>query len=339
MKHCYLLIATILAFSCAPSKETKRDRFFMQGNHELANQNYDQAVDFYTKSIENDQNFAKAFNNRGVARLEDGHPYEAIQDYNQAILIDPQYYDAVFNRAYAYESVGKLESALNDVGFLESVYPDSAYVHFYKGLLQTSNREYQAGLQSFHRSIALDSTNMESYVNLATLCFFTDDLDSARHWLKYVLKKTPNEPNAYNTMSQIYLAEGDHQNALITINHALQIVPQEPYFLNNRGLVYLEMKDYDKALKDINKSILLNPGNAWAYRNKGIYYLTQGNYDRAIELLNDAIKRNEFIDEVFAYLGEAYLAKGNSQEACTQWARGAEVKEKRSKQLLAQHCN
>lgn len=333
----YLILLFLI--SCVDSKETKRDRFFQQGNYALANQSYDEAVDFYTKSIENDTDFASAYNNRGVARIEDGHPYEAIQDYNQAIAINPNYYEAFFNRAYAYENVGKLKNALEDIDFLESVYPDSAYIYFYKGILQTGTREYEEGIHSFHQSIRLDTSNMESFVNLATLYFFNNQMDSSRYWLKYIMKRSPNEPNAYNTMSQIYLSENDHKNALLMINQALNIVPQEPYFLNNRGQVYLEMGEDEKAVKDINKSILLDPQNAWAYRNKAIYYLRKDQPNEAIKLLESALARNKFIDEVYSYLGEAYFTKQENQKACDFWKKGMELKEKRSIDFYSSRCN
>jgi tetratricopeptide (TPR) repeat protein len=328
----------LLTIGCAPSKETKRDRFFIQGNDALANQEYDQAISFYTRSLEADPDFALAYNNRGVARIEDGHPYEAIQDYNQAILIDPEYYEAYFNRAYANEEIGRLQKALEDVNFLQAIYPDSAYIPFYKGIIYTNERSYEAGIRSFQDAIALDGSNIEAYVNLATLYFFNDQPDSSKYWLRFVLKQMPDEPNAYNTMSQIYLKEGDHQNALITINRALELVPQEPYFLNNRGQVYLAMQQYEKTLEDINRSILQDPTNAWAYRNKGIYHLRNGNYTEAIRLLNEALSRDAFIDEVYSYLGEAYLELGEQEQACSQWKKGEELKENQSTVWLERYC-
>lgn len=333
MNKILLLIIVVLS-ACSPGKETKRDRFFIQGNEALANQDYNLAIDFYTLSIENDPKFANAFNNRGVAHLEDGHAPEAVLDYNQAIILNPQYFDAIFNRAYAYEYMGNIDNALQDVQALEKAFPDSAYVYFYKGLLQTNARSYKEGITSFQKSLALDDTNLETYINLATLYYFSGQLDSAKSWLKDVLKQNPEEANAYNTYSQIYLSEGDHQNALIAINRALQIVPREPYFMNNRGQVYLEMVDLDRALEDINASILRDPSNAWAYRNKGRYYLAKGEYRQAAKLLEDAASRTKFIDDLYSYLGEAYLELGEKQKACEAWQKGTAMKEKRSGDLM-----
>ena len=51
----------------------------------------------YDQALKEDPNYAEALNNRGVARIESGHPYEAIIDYNKAIVMSPQYLDALFN--------------------------------------------------------------------------------------------------------------------------------------------------------------------------------------------------------------------------------------------------
>jgi len=278
------LSVVLILSGCNPGKKTERDRFFLLGNEALGNREYDEAVKLYTQSIQADPNFASAYNNRGVAKVEDGRAHEAILDYNRAIEIDSLYKDAKFNRIYALEEVGRIDDAYDDLLELERIYGDSAYIYFYKGLLETKLKDYEAGKGSFHKAISLDTTNSESYVNLATLYYFQNNLDSAQYWLKYVLKRDPNEANAYNTLSQVFLAQGEYTLALGALNQALKIVPREPYFLNNRGYVYLFMDSLEIALKDINKSILANPMNAWAYRNKGIYYPKKGDYQEAIRL-------------------------------------------------------
>ncbi|XOV94553.1 MAG: tetratricopeptide repeat protein [Bacteroidota bacterium] len=328
----------IVVFSCNSGK-TERDRFFLLGNESLEIKEYDDAINFYTQSIQADPNFAAAYNNRGVAKVEDGNPHEAILDYNRAIEIDSAYRDAKFNRIYALEEVGRIDDAFEDLIELEKFYSDSAYIHFYKGLLQTKLKDYDAGKVSFKKAIALDSTNSESYVNLATLHYFQNDLDSAQYWLKYVLKRDPNEANAYNTLSQVFVAEGEYSLALGALNQALKIVPREPYFLNNRGFVYLQMDSLELGLEDINRSILTNPMNAWAYRNKGIYHLRKGNYDVAIRLFEDALRREAFLDEIYSYLGEAFYANGDKEKACESWTTGIDQKEHRSGALAKQFCN
>ena len=257
MKRIWIIGLLFLA-ACA-SDEIKRDRFFLQGNEALNNRDYRSAIDYYTRAINLDKDFARAYNNRGVAQIESGHTYEAIQDYNLALGLDPEYQDALFNRAYAYEEVGRIDDALGDVAQVKLKYPDSAYVYFYEGLLQSKLRLYDESFISFQKAAELDPMNEEIDINLATLLYFKEELDSAKVLLMDVLRVNPQQLNALNTLSQLYLKEGDVQNSLITIDRAIQLQPSDPYLLNNRGQIYLEMGDLEKGLEDINKSILQDP--------------------------------------------------------------------------------
>lgn len=328
----------LILFSCNVSEKTKRDQFFMKANEQLDLMEFQEAIRLYDLALELDPQFAEGLNNRGVAKVEAGRPEEAILDYNEAIGLNQDYYEAIFNRAYAYEQMGRYDKSLADIATLEQVFPDSAYLHFYKGILLNSKREYNSAVTSFKRAISLNPANLEARVNLATVYFFMELLDSARQELRVVLKENPAESNAYNTFSQVYLAESDFQNALISINRALEIIPQEPYFLNNRGFVYLQMDSLNLALADINRSISIDPLNAWAYRNKGIYYLKTNDPAQAIRLFQDAINRKVFIDEVYAYLGEAQWRSNLKTEACGSWRKGAELQEVRSKSYLQINC-
>jgi len=327
----------LFLLGCA-SEEVKRDRFFLQGNIALKAREYDKAVGFYTQALAVDKDFARAYNNRGVARIEDDHAYEAIQDYNMAILLDSSYYDAIFNRAYAYERVGRTEDALSDLMIVKKAFPDSAYVYFYEGLLHSRLRAYSASMGSFQKALQLDPANQETLINMATLYYFQEQMDSAKALLNEVLLKYPNEASALNTLSQVYLKEENYQNALTTVNQALNIQPSEPYFLNNRGQIYLEMNELDLAAKDINRSILIDPSNAWAYRNKGIYFLKSGDPEQAIRLFQEVINRPEFVDEVYSFLGKAYLEQDQLAQACESWRQGIDNHEASSQRLWELNC-
>jgi len=324
-----LLISTLLLAGCM-SDEDKRNGFFVQGNQALERGAFKEAIEHYTNSLKVDPTFADALNNRGVAHMERGNAYDALADYNQALSINPNHDECRMNRAYALEFIGQYTNALGDVNFLLVKSQDSAFLHFYKGLVLTKIRDYKAALVAFNRSMDLGMDQVETGVNVATIHYFMGSNDSTRYYLDKVFAQIPKEPNALNTLSQLLLSEGKFTESLYAIEQALEVAPKEPFFLNNRGLVYIEMGLFDRGLEDINQSILLNPENGWAYRNKGIYYFRKGEFDRAIELFQRALDTREFIDELHYYYGMAHAALGNATAACEQWKLGKEKGEKRS---------
>ena len=271
--------------------------------------------------------------------MELGHPYEAIIDYNQAVVIETDYLDALFNRAYAYEDIGQFQNALDDVNDLKNLRPDSAFVYFYEGLVLTKLKKYDQAYTSLKRADRLDPLNPETLVNIATIHYFKNEMAEAGVKVQEALNLQPDNANAYNLLSLIALYRKDFVNALVEINRALDEVPGEPFFLNNRGYVYLQMDSLELAIEDINRSIVLNPSNGWAYRNKGIYQLKSGNIVQAINLFERAIQTGDFIDEIYYYLGTAHKSNQDLRSACTSWQKGSQSNEISSKRMLAQNCD
>lgn len=334
--HKLLPLLAIICISCL-SDQGKRDDFFIQGNEALGTGEFETAIEHYTNAIQIDGEFDEALNNRGVALIESGHPHEAIIDYNLALQIDPAYDECRLNRAYAYEQIGQFQNAFDDIDMLVNESPDSAYLHFYHGLVLSKMKKFEASLNSFKTAINLGDVSADALVNIATLHYFTGRFDLAKQYIDQAFELEPQQPNGYNTLSQVLLAEGDKNGALFSIGRALELVPREPYFLNNRGLVYLEMDSLELGLKDINRSILLNPDNGWAYRNKGIYYSKKGNLKKAIEMFERSIDSHEFIDEVYYYLGKTYLEVGDGAKACEAWKNGLANGERRC-EVMAIAC-
>lgn len=338
MTRNFQFILTLAILMSCESSQDRRDRFFSKGNQALANEQYEKAVQLYTESIKADPSYPKALNNRGVAHMELGHPHEAILDYNKAISIRNSYLDALFNRAYAYEEINQLDNALQDVAQINKMKPDSAFVYFYKGLVLTKYRKYSEAYSNFLIADSLNPYNPQTIVNMATVIFFLNKLDSAKNLLEQALMLNPEDANATNLESLIALKNGDYETALTKINVSLEAVPNEPFFLNNRGYVYLEMDSLELAIEDINRSIVLNPNNGWAYRNKGIYHLRKKNYPKARNLFERALRTNDFIDEIYHYLGTTYFLEGNRKKACEIWSQGKSEMEVESENLFRQNC-
>lgn len=337
-KNFILLIISIFLTGCESSEE-RTQRFFHLGNRALQDGFYEQSIEFYNQALKETPNYAAALNNRGVARIESDHPYEAILDYNQAIQIDPDYLDALFNRAYAYEEIGQYKNALKDVQLIQTIRPDSAFVHFYQGLVETKMRKYNEALLSFHKADSLNPLNPETIINKATIYYFLEDYTFAENLVNDALELSNEDANAYSLLSLIEMKKENYESSLAEINRALDIVPGEPYFLNNRGFIYLQMDSLSAAIEDINRSIVLNPKNGWAYRNKGIYLTKTGDYEEALNLFNRAIQSKEFIDELYFYLGVAHLKLNNKAAACEAWKKGVELNEVSSQQMLDQNCD
>ncbi|MDH5607862.1 MAG: tetratricopeptide repeat protein [Cyclobacteriaceae bacterium] len=319
MKRLLPLLLTLLVACDTPT--IKRDRFFLLGNQALGNKEYSQAERYFTQALEIDPSFARAFNNRGVVKMQDERPFEAILDYNQALLIQPVYWDAQLNRIQALEATHQYERGLNEIAEMELSFPDSAKVFVMKGLLLTKTMDYMAATSAFEQVLRLDQNHPDVPVNLATLAYLKGNHREAIERLLALTGTQSDKPEAWNTLNQAYLANGDLGKALDAIQTAIKLEPADPYYLNNRGFTYLMMDSLNLALSDINQSIVRDPENQWAYRNKGIYFLKKGEPQQAITYFLGVIESGQYVENIYQYLADAYKANGQPDLADASYAK------------------
>ncbi len=84
-------------------------------------QDYKEAIKLYTKAIDKDPKFAKAYCNRGSARNDMNDEQGALEDCSKAIELDPGYAFAYFVRGYSKNKSGDKQGALEDLNTAEKL--------------------------------------------------------------------------------------------------------------------------------------------------------------------------------------------------------------------------
>ena len=105
-----VILTTILLVGCvSPVQE-----YFNKGIAYYDQGEFDEAIEEFTEAIELDPEYAIAYYNRGWAYDEKGEYDEAIADYNKAIELDPELDVAYFTRGFLYMALGEKEKAISD---------------------------------------------------------------------------------------------------------------------------------------------------------------------------------------------------------------------------------
>jgi tetratricopeptide (TPR) repeat protein len=109
---CLVLFVSVV--NCYGAKG-KAEEFFEQGKKFSSVENFDQAIDNYSKAIKINPKFAKAYNNRGTAYILKKQYDLAIADFTKAIELDPKNGKAYHNRAIVYSYQGETDKARQDL--------------------------------------------------------------------------------------------------------------------------------------------------------------------------------------------------------------------------------
>lgn len=84
----------------------------------FSEQNYDRAIELYTKAIEKNPKNAVLYANRSIANLRLENFGYALSDASMSIELDKSYTKAFYRRAASYMSLGKYKLALKDFEYV-----------------------------------------------------------------------------------------------------------------------------------------------------------------------------------------------------------------------------
>lgn len=192
------------------------------------------------------------------------------------------------------------------------------------GLVQFNNNQFEKGVESMHKAIAMDSTNYKPYYNLANAYNAAKQYDSAVYYYEKTTTKKASLPYPYLYLAQIYTSQAQTYPAILNLTQFIRLDSNkvEPYF--RRALLYTHQAEFKSALKDWNKVIALDPANNEALRNRGLTHFYLEQFEKAIEDFTVALASNE---EPYTLInrGYSYYLSGQSELALADLNKGLDV--------------
>jgi len=101
-----LLLWVLMAANALPYRPSFAEDYldyYEQGEFALRVQKWDRAIEFFTKSIQDNPNFFVAYHNRAIAYSKKGEYNKSIQDLKKATQLNPDYPDAYGLLGLVYE--------------------------------------------------------------------------------------------------------------------------------------------------------------------------------------------------------------------------------------------
>jgi tetratricopeptide (TPR) repeat protein len=257
---------------------------------------HDEAIALYDQVLRKDTINYEAYVYRGLSYYEAGKTQKAYDDYSKAISMYPDSSLAYHHRAILlYAALYTDESIYDNTKAIELAKNDTLRMIAFgnRGNAKQQKRDFQGAFEDYSRAYILDTNDISTLNNMATVLDELGRVDDAVKYLKKIIQKDSSFVGAYVNLGFQSNKQGKYKEALGYFDKALRIEKDEPLSLNNRGLTRYYLKDYDGALKDINLSISIYPGNAYAYKNRALVYLAQNKKEQACSDLQKALD-NEF---------------------------------------------
>lgn len=217
--------------------------------------------------------------------------WKAIESYEKAIELDPNYALAYAGLADAYGGLGGVW------GFVSPT--------------ETVPKSRAAAL----RAIELDETLAEAHAALAGCKFFEWNWEEAERELKRALELNPNIPGAHAFLGGLLQGRGRFNEAIAARRQAQKLDPLRPDFTAYLGYPYFLAHQYDQAIACYRQALEMDPKYFWASLWLGEVFVQQGEYDKAISEINKAVNLSGRNVRTVAELAYAYAVSGKRDEA------------------------
>ena len=268
------------------------------------------AIEDYNQAIKINPNYAPAYNNRGNVRAELGNKQGAIDDYNQVIRINPNYALAYYNRGIVRDELGDKQGAIDDYNLAIKINPNDAQAYYNRGYVRNELGNKQGAIDDFNLAIKINPNLAQAYINRGNVRSELGNKQGAIADYTQAIKINPNDAYAYYNRGNAKYQLGDKQGAIEDYNQAIKINPNDAYAYVGRGIVRNELGDKQGAIDDYNLAIKFNPNYAQAYVGRGYVYYQLGDKQKAREDLQRAAQLFMAQGNTAAYEKAMALLKG-----------------------------
>jgi tetratricopeptide (TPR) repeat protein len=107
------IVAAGTFFSCQQRQDA--ETLFQTGVIEFENEEYERALKFFNRSLNERQDDPRAYYYRGMTKYKMGRLREAIEDFDKALTLDAGDADSYFARGVARYRLGDVEAGCKDV--------------------------------------------------------------------------------------------------------------------------------------------------------------------------------------------------------------------------------
>jgi len=283
----------------------------ISGASNAALKRFDAAIDSYQQALRIKPDYAEVHNNMGSVMKDKGDLEQAIESYQQALRIKPDYAVAHNNMAKAMKDKGDLEEAIESYKQALRIKPDYAEVHNNMGNALSIKGDLAEAIESYKKALRIKPNFAGAYNNMANAMKDKGDLEEAIESCKQALKIKPDYADAYYNMANAMKDKGDLAEAIESYKQALKIKPNYASAYYNMGNALNEKGSPEAAIDSYKQAIKIQPNYADAYSNMGIALTDKGDVEAAIDSYKQALKIKPNFADAYYNFSLLYLLLGD----------------------------
>jgi tetratricopeptide (TPR) repeat protein len=265
-------------------------------------------------------------NNLGLALAMQGRPVEAIEHFQKAIEIKPDYAEAHNNFGLLLAERGRSAEARGHFQIALELEPGYADAHNNFGLLLTAQGRPAEAMEQFQKALELKGNSAEAHNNLGLLLVSLGrPAEAVRHY-EQALALKPGYAEAHNNLGLALATEDRPDEAIGHWEQALRIRPDDAEAHRNLGLALAGEGRFAEAIGHWEQALRIKPDDSEAHYNLGVALVQLGRVQEAIGHWEQALRIKPDYAEAHYNLGVALEQTGRGPEAIGHYEQALRIK-------------
>jgi tetratricopeptide (TPR) repeat protein len=186
----------------------------------------------------------------GIAYRKSGQLDKAIEAYQQAIRINPEYAEAWGNLGVAYGSAG----------------------------------EHAKAVDAYRQALHINPEDPIAWNNLGFSYGRAGQIAKAIEAFQQGLRMNPEDAVAWSNLGAMYGRSGQNAKAIEAYQQSLRITPEDSNTWYNLGNDYVEIGQSAKAIEAYQQSLRISPEDSNTWYNLGVAFAISGQRNKVLEV-------------------------------------------------------
>jgi tetratricopeptide (TPR) repeat protein len=267
----------------------------------------------------------------GEEQFRRGDWEQAMSSFNHALSLQPAHFWAQFFLAVCHLKVRRWQAAKAGLNACLAQQPDFVWAYLFRSFAHEKLREVPEAEADFQRALHLNPNEDARYVLFLArgiLRFNQRELEPAAADFRSAMALKPGQYNAYLNLAQVFLAQGQFEEAEEQTRTALRLRPPVQavagYHLE-RGRNLLRQKRYEEAIRASEAALELSPLQPLPHEVRGRALLALGRFEQAERAFGQYLHSGgEAKSDIFRGRGLARMKLAKYPEAVDDYSRALE---------------
>jgi|TARA_Y100000310_G_scaffold323221_1_gene383289 hypothetical protein len=275
-----------------------------QGNLAEAQSAYQEILQSHPKNFD-------ALHLLGVIASQTNNHARAVELIGDAIEVIPDNAMAHYNRGFAYQELGQLESSIASYDRAIAANPNYGQAYSNRGAALQELKQWNAAVADYDRAILIDPADADAYSNRGFALKEQNRLEEAVASCDKAIEIKPDHAVAYYNRGNALRLLKHLDAAIESYSRSAAIKPDYAEALTNRGVALRDLRRLNESVESFNEAIAANPDYAEAHSNRGISLQQLKQLDAAVENYDRSIAIRPDYAEAHFNKSLALLSRGD----------------------------